>query len=217
MPWKECRTMSLKLDFVEKATQPGARLAPLCREFGVSRPTGAKWVKRFKQEGFAGLEERSRRPTSSPLSLAEELVMAVLEQRDRPLTWGAKKLHDLLVKRFADATPSEATIARIVRRAGLVRARRRRKPLSVIEQAPSGVADAPNDVWTMDFKGWWRTHDGSRCEPLTVRDAYSRYVLTIAVLAATTGAQVRAELLRLFKKARPAKGLSVRQRQPVHL
>jgi transposase InsO family protein len=123
----------------------------------------------------------------------------------------------LLVKRFADATPSEATIARIVRRAGLVRARRRRKPLSVIEQAPSGVADAPNDVWTMDFKGWWRTHDGSRCEPLTVRDAYSRYVLTIAVLAATTGAQVRAELLRLFKKARPAKGLSVRQRQPVHL
>ena len=192
--------MSLKLDFVEKATQPGARLAPLCREFGVSRPTGPKWVKRFKQEGFAGLEERSRRPTSSPLSLAEELVMAVLEQRDRPPTWGAKKLHDLLVKRFADATPSEATIARIVRRAGLVRARRRRKPLSVIEQAPSGVADAPNDVWTMDFKGWWRTHDGSRCEPLTVRDAYSRYVLTIAVLAATTGAQVRAELLRLFKK-----------------
>jgi putative transposase len=93
MPWKECRTMSLKLDFVEKATQPGARLAPLCREFGISQPTGPKWVKRFKQEGFAGLEERSRRPTSSPLSLAEELVMAVLEQRDRHPTWGAKKLH----------------------------------------------------------------------------------------------------------------------------
>jgi putative transposase len=192
--------MSLKLEFVERAMQPGTKLAPLCREFGISRPTGTKWVKRFKQEGYAGLEERSRRPTSSPLSLAEELVMAVLEQRDRHPSWGAKKLRDLLFRRYADATPSMATIARMLRRAGLVRARRRRKPLSVVDQAPSVAAGAPNDVWTMDFKGWWRTQDGSRCEPLTVRDAYSRYVLTIAVLTATRGMQVRAELERLFKK-----------------
>jgi len=192
--------MSLKLEFVERATQPGAKLAPLCREFGISRPTGAKWVKRFKQEGFAGLEERSRRPASSPLSLAEELVMGVLEQRDRHPSWGAKKLRDLLLKRFGDKTPSMATIARILRRAGVVRARRRSRPLSVIEQAPTVAAEAPNDVWTMDFKGWWRTHDKSRCEPFTVRDGFSRYVLAITVLAATTGQQVRAELERLFRK-----------------
>jgi putative transposase len=192
--------MGLKLDFVEKAMQPGAKLAPLCREFGVSRPTGTKWVKRFKEEGYAGLEERSRRPTSSPLSLAEELVMAVLEQRDRHPSWGAKKLRDLLVKRYGDAMPSMTTVARILKRAGLVRERRRRRPLSVVDRAPSVTADAPNDVWTMDFKGWWRTRDGSRCEPLTVRDAFSRFVLTIAVLGATTGELVRAELERLFKK-----------------
>ena len=192
--------MSLKLEFVERATQPGAKLAPLCREFGISRPTGTKWVKRFKQEGYAGLEERSRRPTSSPLCLAEELVMSVLEQRDRHPSWGAKKLRDLLLRRYADATPSMTTIARILRRAGLVRARRRNKPLSVVDRAPSVAAGAPNDVWTMDFKGWWRTLDGSRCEPLTVRDAYSRYVLTIVVLAATKGTHVREQLVRLFKK-----------------
>jgi transposase InsO family protein len=93
-----------------------------------------------------------------------------------------------------------ATIARILRRAGVVRKRRQHKPLSVVDRAPSVTAEAPNDVWTMDFKGWWRTHDGSRCEPLTVRDACSRYVLTIAVLGATTGDLVRAELERLFKK-----------------
>jgi transposase InsO family protein len=180
--------------------QPGTKLAPLCREFGVSRPTGTKWVRRFKEEGYAGLEERSRRPTSSPLSLAEQLVMAVLEQRDRHPSWGAKKLHDLLVRRYGDATPSMATIARILKRAGVVRERRRRKPLSVVDQAPSVTVDAPNDVWTMDFKGWWRTHDGSRCEPLTVRDACSRFVLSIAVLGATNGELVRAELERLFKK-----------------
>jgi putative transposase len=192
--------MGLKLDFVEKAMQPGAKLAPLCREFGVSRPTGTKWVRRFKEEGYAGLEERSRRPTSSPLSLAEELVMAVLEQRDRHPSWGPKKLRDLLAKRYGDAMPSMTTIARILKRAGVVRERRRRKPLTVLDRAPTVAADAPNDVWTMDFKGWWRTHDGSRCEPLTVRDACSRFVLTIAVLGATTGEVVRAELERLFKK-----------------
>jgi transposase InsO family protein len=192
--------MSLKLEFVERATQPGAKLAPLCREFGISRPTGTKWLKRFKQEGYAGLDERSRRPTSSPMSLAEELVMAVLEQRERHPTWGAKKLRDLLVKRFEDRTPSMATIARILRRAGMVRARRRRNPLSVVDRAPAVAADAPNDVWTMDFKGWWRTHDGSRCEPFTVRDAFSRYVLAVTLLQATTGQQVHAEFERLFKK-----------------
>jgi transposase InsO family protein len=192
--------MSSKLEFVERAVLPGAKLAPLCREFGISRPTGTKWVKRFKAEGFEGLEERSRRPVSSPLSLAEELVMTVLEQRDRHPTWGAKKLRDLLLKRFGEATPSIATFARILRRAGVIRTRRRRQPLSGVDQAPSVAADAPNDVWTMDFKGWWLTQDGSRCEPLTVRDACSRYLLTIVALSASTGEQVHAELVRLFKK-----------------
>lgn len=192
--------MSLKLEFVERATQPGAKVAPLCREFGISRPTGTKWVRRFKEEGYSGLEERSRRPASSPLSLAEDLVMAVLEQRDRHPSWGAKKLGDLLRKRFGAATPSMATIARILRRAGVVRARRQRRPLAVVDQAPNVAANAPNDVWTIDFKGWWRTHDGSRCEPLTVRDAFSRYLLAVTVLPASTGEHVRAELVRLFKK-----------------
>ena len=185
---------------MERAMQPGAKLAPLCREFGVSRPTGTKWVKRFKEEGYAGLEERSRRPTSSPQSLVEEVVMAVLQERDRHPIWGAKKLGDLLRKRYGDATPSMATIARILRRAGVVRERRRRKPWTEVVRAPSVTAEAPNDAWTMDFKGWWRTRDGKRCEPLTVRDACSRYVLTVAVLPATTGELVRAELERLFKK-----------------
>lgn len=192
--------MSLKLEFVERAMEPGAKLAPLCREYGISRPTGTKWVRRFKAEGYAGLEERSRRPASSPLSLAEELVMAVLEQRDRHPSWGAKKLRDLLLRRFGHATPSIATITRILTRAGVMRARRRRKPLSVVDKAPNVATAAPNDVWTIDFKGWWRTQDGSRCEPLTVRDAHSRYVLSATVLAATTGKQVQGELLRLFKK-----------------
>jgi hypothetical protein len=92
--------MSLKIEFVERATKAGAKLAPLCREFGISRPTGTTWLRRFREEGYAGLEERSRRPASSPLTLAEQLVMAVLELRDRYPNWGPKKLRPLLLKRY---------------------------------------------------------------------------------------------------------------------
>jgi transposase InsO family protein len=192
--------MSLKLEFVERATQPGAKLARVCREFGISRQTGTKWVKRFKVEGYEGLEERSRRPRSSPLSLAEELVMAVLELRDRHPSWGPKKLRGLLERRFGDSAPSVATIARILRRAGVVQAKRRRRPIAVIDHAPRIAAAAPNEVWTIDFKGWWRTRDGRRSEPLTVRDAYSRFLLAMTLLPNTTGEAVRVELERLFKK-----------------
>lgn len=193
--------MSLKMDFVERAMQPGAKLAPLCREFGISRQTGTKWVRRFKAEGYDGLEERSRRPRNSPLSLAEELVMAVLELRESHPSWGPKKLRELLVRRYTEhEVPSVATIARILKRAGAVRAKRQRRPRSVVDKAPSVTASAPNEVWTIDFKGWWRTHDGSRCEPLTVRDAYSRYVLALTLLPSTTGAEVRKQLEALFRK-----------------
>ena len=193
--------MTSKLEFVERAMVPGTKLAPLCREFGISRQTGTKWMKRFRAEGYAGLEEHSRRPRSSPLSLAEELVMGVLQLRDRHPTWGPKKLRTLMVRRHGDEAPSVATIARILKRAGVVRAKRRRtKPISIIDKAPTVVATAPNEVWTIDFKGWWRTHDGQRCEPLTVRDAYSRYILAMTLVPATTAEAVRTELERLFKK-----------------
>jgi transposase InsO family protein len=191
--------MSKKMDFVERAMLPGAKIAPLCREFGISRQTGHKWLKRFSEEGFSGLEERSRRPASSPLAFGEELVAAVLEARNAHPSWGPKKLHVLLRRRFGERTPSVATIARLLRRFGLVRQRRARCPTNVVERAPSVVSHKPNDVWTADFKGWWRTHDGSKCEPLTVRDAFSRFVFTV-VLIRTTYADVRRVFEALFRK-----------------
>ncbi len=192
--------MSLKMDFVEKASRPGARVAELCRQSGISRETGYKWLNRFKREGYDGLEEKSRAPQSSPLAKAEEVVHAILEVREAHPRWGPKKLRDVLRRRFGEETPSQSTIARVLRRFGRVRERRRRRPLSVIERAPSVVATAPNDVWTVDFKGWWRAVDGSRCEPLTVRDAFSRYVLAVEVLESTAGDGVREVFESLFRK-----------------
>jgi putative transposase len=200
MPWKEHRLMGLKIEFVEKALAPGAKIAPLCREYGISRETGHKWLKRYRKEGFDGLEERSRRPASAPLATAEDIVLAVLAEREKHSGWGPKKLGDVLRRRFGEATPSRATIARILKRFGLIRTRRRRPALSIVERAPTVIASAPNDVWTVDFKGWWRTGDGQRCEPLTVRDAYSRFVLCAKLVEGTTVADVRREFEGLFRR-----------------
>ena len=191
--------MSKKIEFVERATEPGAKVAPLCREFGISRQTGHKWLKRFKELGYAGLEERTRRPNSSPFAFGEELVAAVLEVRDAHPSWGPKKLHRLLRQRFGERTPSMATIARMLNRFGRVRQRRTRRPLSIVEKAPTVTATGPNEVWTVDFKGWWRSGDGSRCEPLTVRDAFSRFVLAIT-LTTTSFDAVRPIFEALFRK-----------------
>jgi transposase-like protein len=105
MPWKEHRKMSLKLEFVEKASRPGARVSELCRQYGVSRETGYKWLKRFKREGYEGLEEQSRAPHSSPLMKAEELVQGVLMAREgvlmaREAVHGARAL--VVASRFND-------------------------------------------------------------------------------------------------------------------
>src|SRR4030095_13032711 len=121
MPWKEQRAMSLKMEFVEGAMKPGARMAELCREYGVSRQTGYKWLHRFRQHGYDGLEERSRRPQSTPLATAEEVVMAVLELREAHPRRGPKKLSVMLRRKLGAQTPSVATIARILKRFGMVR------------------------------------------------------------------------------------------------
>ena len=193
--------MSLKMEFVERAMKPGARISVLCREYGISRETGYKWLNRFKREGPDGLEERSRRPQSSPLSTAEDVVLAVLELREAHPRRGPKKLMVMLRRKLGEQTPSVATIARILKRFGKVRRRSRfGRPVSVVEHAPQVRASSCNEVWTVDFKGWWRTGDGERCEPLTVRDAFSRYVLAIRVMRSTTIEDVRGVFESLFRK-----------------
>ncbi len=193
--------MKLKEEFVLKALEPGRCMTTLCLEYGVSRQTGYKWVKRFKAQGLAGLEERSRRPHGSPVATSGEMVLQVLELR-RKYGWGPKKLLDLLSKRLkAKEVPSLRTIARILDRTGEAKKRRQERPsLMAAEGAPRPQVKGANDLWTVDFKGWWRAKNGARCEPLTVRDAYSRFVLCTAVLATPKVEPVREVFERLFEQ-----------------
>jgi putative transposase len=193
--------VKLKAEFVLKALEPDRCMKALCGEYGVSRQTGYKWVERFKAQGLPGLEERSRRPRGSPITTSGEVVLEVLELR-RKYGWGPKKLHKLLGKRLkAKELPSRRTIARILERAGEAKKRRQgQRVVAAAECAPRPEVKGPNDLWTVDFKGWWRAKDGARCEPLTVRDAHSRFVLCTVVLPSPKVELVRQVFERLFEQ-----------------
>ena len=191
--------MDLRNQFVLAATSPGANISQLCREHGISRTNGYKWIRRFQAEGQAGLDDKSRRPKTIS-GIDGEFVLRIIELRRRYPKWGAKKLRQILL-RSPDRVevPSAKTIARVLDRAGEPRVRKPRRRLRVVlrEHQPL-VANAPNDVWTVDFKGWWRTRDGRRFEPLTIRDAFSRYVLCLEMLGSTRANVVKPAFERLF-------------------
>ncbi len=200
-PWPKVSAVKLKEEFVLKALEPGRCMKALCLDYGVSRQTGYKWVRRFKAQGLMGLEEKSRRPLSSPIATSGEVVLQVLELKRR-FGWGPKKLRDILAKKLKPSpAPRRRTIARILERAGLVKRRRpQRVGTAIAEGAPRPEVKAPNDLWTVDFKGWWRARDGARCEPLTVRDAYSRFILCTVVLPSPKSEMVRKVFEHLFEK-----------------
>jgi transposase InsO family protein len=201
MPWKERRIMSLKLEFVQKATAKDANISALCREYCITRQTGHKWLKRYATQGYDGLEDHSRRPKTTPLGTAEDIVASILAAREAHPRWGPHKLSLLLRRRWGPSTPSERTIARVLTRFDMIRQRRPRRTFTqVVSEAPLVDVSSPNDLWTVDFKGWWRAGNGERCEPLTVRDAFSRFVLAIEVLPSTAGSAVRVVFERLFRR-----------------
>jgi transposase InsO family protein len=200
MPWKEIDPMSMKQEFVLRAVSGREAMSDLCAEYGVSRKTGYKWRERFIARGMDGLAELSRRPGSSPRSLDEDSVCRIIELKLAHPHWGARKLMEIWRRSYGDSLPSESSFKRILHKAGLVHKRqRRRKRLEAGRLQQRRETTAPNQVWTVDFKGWWATRDG-RCEPLTVRDDFSRYVLLAKPLPSTRGEHVRQSFESLFER-----------------
>jgi len=192
--------MGLKMEFIKDASAPGGTVAGACRKHGISRQTGHKWLRRYKDMGYVGLEEQSRRPTSSAVATGEELVKEVLALRKRRRSWGAKKIVGVLVRKHGADAPSVSTVTRLLHRHG--RIKKRRPPVRVwtVDGKTQVEVHACNDLWTIDFKGWWLARSGERCEPLTIRDAFSRNVLATALGSSTGGAVVRRHLTRLFRR-----------------
>lgn len=199
MPWKAVSEMEEKVRFVSAYLSGEAPLSVLCERHGISRQTGHVLVKRFRQEGAGGLEPRSRAPHHHGRAMAAEVAVRLIEARRAKPYWGPRKQLARLREAVPDLVwPSPSAVADLYRREGLSRPRRvRRRGLSV--EQPFALVEAANDAWCIDFKGWFRTGDGVRCDPLTVSDAWSRYLLAVRILDPVTAA-VEREMDRLFRE-----------------
>lgn len=194
--------MDQRREFVLRVLGREGSMSELCEQFGISRKTGYKWLERFKQRGATGMEDLPRRPASSPGELAEEVVCRVVRLRLANERFGAAKLRELYRRAYPDEPlPSESSFKRVIGRAGLVRpVPRRRAGQTQGRLCERFEPGAPGELWTVDFKGWWRTRGGGRCEPLTVRDAYSRYVLCADPLGDARAQTVAARMEALFRE-----------------
>ncbi len=199
MSWKETNKMDQRYQFALESMQPGVKMNELCEDYGISRPTGYKWKKRFLSEGMEGLHERSRRPHGSVQELSESVVCTLIKLKHHHPTWGPYKIRELYQRRYGKA-PSDSSVKRVLERAGLVQKRRRRSAQKSGRLYRSVKASGCNEVWSVDFKGWWHTVDGNRCEPLTVRDEWSRYVLEVRVLSSARSEAVRECFTKLFER-----------------
>lgn len=201
MPWLETAPVDERNRFIDDALSDRFTMAALCARYGVSRRVGYKWLARFEEEGRQGLRDRSRAPHHCPHRIRPELAELLCAFRRAHPFWGARKLLRILSQRHRDIRdwPAPSTTADLLARRGLVqRRRRRRTPVHPGVVAP--VTTAPNDLWTADFKGEFRTGNGVYCYPLTIADQHSRFLLTCHGLLSTQTVTARPVFERTFRE-----------------
>jgi len=200
MPWKEVTVVEERLRFVLKAFKSKENFTEQCRKFGISTKTGYKWLKRFEEGGVAGLKDQPTIAKEVRNKTDYKTQKRIIYLKKRYKSWGAKKIHALYMKKYPDEyVPCRSTIEDILKREGFTRKRRRRAVCAQIKPVKIKPVK-PNVLWTVDFKGWWWTSKKERCEPLTVRDDYSKYILAIEVPEKGDISSVKAVFEALFRK-----------------
>ncbi len=196
MPWQEVSQMSLKREFVELAEQEGVNFSELCRRFGISRKTGYKWVHRYREAGGEGLVDRSRRPHHSPKRSSAEIEQQVLAVRQAHSAWGGRKIKAYLERETELQVPSASTITAILHRHAQIDTEESRKHRAY----KRFEMEQPNQLWQMDFKGYFELQDKGTCHPLTVLDDYSRFLLALRACSNQNYETVKSELIHLFRQ-----------------
>jgi transposase InsO family protein len=202
MPWQETDSMTERVKLINDHLSGDYSVSALARRHAVSRKTVYKWLGRHEAGSWAGLEDLSRAPHQQAQALSEELESAILALKARWPEWGAPKLRHKLRQQLGEARcPAESTVGAVLKRHGLVKAQPKRPRAGSGGAGPLADCAGPNEVWCADFKGWWRTRDGRRCDPLTVSDAWSRYLLRCVGLRDGTGDElVRPHFELLFRE-----------------
>lgn len=200
MGWKETCALEERFRFIQACQEEDFSFAEICRQFGISRKTGYKWQSRYQAEGLEGLVDQSRSPDRHPNEVLAEVAEQILALRREHPHWGPAKLRVRLEKDAPEIHwPATSTIGEILKRGGLTVLRKYHR------KAPPNVsllrhALAPNRLWSIDFKGWFRCGDGSRCDPLTISDGYSRFLLRCQGLESTAEREVRGVMEACFRE-----------------
>jgi putative transposase len=203
MPWKETRVEEERLKFIVACLdeESGWTMSELCAAFGVSRKSGYKWLQRYREAGLDGLREGRRAPLHHPNATPAEMVGQLVAARKQHRFWGPRKLVAAL-KRAQPAIewPAPSTAGAILKRHGLVTPRRRRRGAVGVVRPPLRPPTHPNHVWAVDYKGWFRLGDGQRCDPLTISDLFSRYLLACRHVPRLTAHCARPVFERAFRE-----------------
>jgi putative transposase len=199
MPWTHTNPMTERAKFVLSLQEGVFSMAELCTRFGISRTTGYKWKARFEEGGLPALADRSRAPRHCPHRTSDAVRAAVIAARDEKPSWGPRKLRGLLQSRHPQTRwPTRSTIYQILKDAGRIRPRRRRR--RPVHPGSSPIcAEGPGAVWTADFKGEFRLQCGAYCYPLTIQDAFSRYILACEALPSPSAACAQPVFDRVFQ------------------
>jgi len=177
MPWKETRTVDQRLQFLSSYQKEEMSVTDLCHEYGISRPTAYKWIKRYDEVGPEGLLDLTRTPHSSPYATSAGIENEILALRKRFPSWGARKLKARLERMNPNVSwPAASTVGQILSRAGLTNPKRKKRRATPSSH-PFSMVTAPNQLRCMDFKGYFLTGDGYRCDPFTITDAHSRFLI----------------------------------------
>lgn len=193
MPWQEITAVDLRTEFIELNRCGTLSFSDLCRRYGISRKTGYKWLRRYAEQGVAGLDDRSRRPAQQPTRTSAHVEELIVACRDRYPVWGARKIRRVLANQGHRDLPAPSTITAILRRHGLLNAQP--EPSSYIRFEHAN----PNDLWQMDFKGHVSVGQ-QRCHPLTVLDDCSRFSLCLHACGGEQTRMVQEALVDTFRR-----------------
>src|SRR5258707_4847732 len=197
MPWKRSEPREQRTEFALKALK-SENFRALCQEYGISTKTGYKWRERFLSRGLEGLAVHSRRPRSSPQQLKEEEVCQIVRLKFAHPYWGPRKIRELYLRQHGEVA-SLSSFQRVLEAVGLTQRRKKRRATEAGRLSSGAKAKAVNEIWTVDFKGWWHGTEG-RFEPLTIRDEFSRYLLALRQVPKTRIQTEQQSFEKLFER-----------------
>ena len=176
MTWENTKVENLRFQLIKEYTQGNSNISRLCAHYKVSRKTAYKWLQRYLDQGFEGLKDQSRAPKQPNRKYSEEILEKAIDEKTSHMRWGPKKILVRLKKKYPTQTfPSQSRLSKFFKAHNLVKPRRNRR--KVPKTSPLGELNGSNDVWMVDFKGWFLTKNREKCEPLTITDGFSRYLI----------------------------------------